>query len=1412
MALTQEQVTLISVAAFGVTPGEHSKYFLNSDAAGKFLIGSTGKQIHEVLDLKEPLTGTAAVAAVLAHEYNYLVITQGLEEVSNAEFVKNTAKNLGAELGAENSKTLAVDLASGMPRYEALVKFAEAEAEKAGGIEKVAGVITALENDKTIDSVAEDLRGSAVKPETPNKPEVDGKTYVLKEGRDVETGTGDNDLFIADVGQNQNGAIANSLSTGDRLDGGAGRDTLEATLIEDSVVDHGLGIAPRPITNNIEEVKIEALESVALDATRMVDVDYFESNFSRDNLTIENINIRGANIKVTNDVKFGIKDVQYNAGFHAKFDTESLTAKADSTTGSQLRINLMDLGTEANPYSSAEPLGQLNVNGFRFNIDGVAKTIVSEAIDAAKTYAELFAAVQVALVEATKSDSSLEGLQVSLEKDAFNTGTYGGIDGDSIVISDKKGRELKGKGFVQEGDTTEFTLYGRFSDEEPIFTGNLIETTLTLDNAGRGSMAGHVSIGGASNSDEGVDKINLIVNRDSKIKSLNVADFSKAKGTRDLQEIELTSGVKAGSLTIGTIEDVQIFNATAFEGENLVLENINLLDAQDHYYNTSKANSTMTFNLKGDGNQKDSNLSSDANFSLNVVTAGGNDEITINTNYTIDAYGKLTDKNGSDSQFIDHLNQMNVKVTTGGGADIVTTQGYGAAIIDTGAGNDWIRTDNSGDFAKFLLNGDTSGSGKPALEWGSSPADSVVGGGNKSFQMFKTKVQVEFLGVKSDWIEIKSDKYLTTSRDINDAIKAAIKGDNELSKLLKFTDTRNEALVVESLVDRFLATDGSDFNINFLAPRMSDGTNAVNSHLDYKEQATVSNGDYQKAWESYVDSTWGGGSNAPTANPFNGLTTEAGVQTVINSVIAGVQGNQYVTDAAHQQNGSNSSALTYNVVNAGGGDDVIVLSSNVNDGIDKVVFTGEFGHDTIVNFNTNSGGGTSGDLLDFTDYLDKAANGRGTSANIKTNITEQSVQFNYSGFSANTAVSGSFAHHNTISAIDLSKLWSGIGASKPKSFLELTIAHVKASLEAGNTTSGYTTANIGMKSVLLVAKDQVVNQDGTLGAAATVKDEAIVFVVTVTGVDKDGKVTFDVQKKGSFQLAKAFSDLNDLSANDFAGTAEAIAAEAIVKANIEGVELPSQEALIEVAQKAIAAAKVELSKAANLKVSADELVANATTADLAKAAAEKANEAKVAAEKAKVAAAEAVKAAAKTTDKATQEAANTELTNATDAVKEADDTVADAAEKVEATKPTIIELSFDTGAEGLEASDAGTDAEDTFVVVAGQTFEDLTTVNITDFGTGDKINLKGAYVGGFDIPALGTLVTSPADISVNETGGLTIMLFNAPDADNIDTWVVNVAGEAIDADVIAAVNDAADAPAALAGVNAILGEGWFDFA
>jgi hypothetical protein len=89
---------------------------------------------------------------------------------------------------------------------------------------------------------------------------VTGETYFLTVGQDGLNGNISNDTFIADVMQNPLGAQVNSLGTGDRLNGGAGTDALEAQVTEGANYG-GLGAPVQPRTTSIEVVKMEALNS-----------------------------------------------------------------------------------------------------------------------------------------------------------------------------------------------------------------------------------------------------------------------------------------------------------------------------------------------------------------------------------------------------------------------------------------------------------------------------------------------------------------------------------------------------------------------------------------------------------------------------------------------------------------------------------------------------------------------------------------------------------------------------------------------------------------------------------------------------------------------------------------------------------------------------------------------------------------------------------------------------------------------------------------------------------------------------------------------------------------------------------------------------------------------------------------------
>jgi hypothetical protein len=139
-----------------------------------------------------------------------------------------------------------------------------------------------LETGKDLGYAASPVTGSEVVD--PGDVAVEGTTYTLTSGTDrgdAFTGTNDNDTYNAWLEQNSMaGGVSNSLSSADRLDGGAGNDVLNAELVTEFVgADTGYNIDVQPTTANIEEVRIEARDFsnapgniVTLDAKNMKDI------------------------------------------------------------------------------------------------------------------------------------------------------------------------------------------------------------------------------------------------------------------------------------------------------------------------------------------------------------------------------------------------------------------------------------------------------------------------------------------------------------------------------------------------------------------------------------------------------------------------------------------------------------------------------------------------------------------------------------------------------------------------------------------------------------------------------------------------------------------------------------------------------------------------------------------------------------------------------------------------------------------------------------------------------------------------------------------------------------------------------------------------------------------------------------
>ena len=96
---------------------------------------------------------------------------------------------------------------------------------------------------------------------------VPGDTFILTSDTDVLTGTADDDEFLGYIQQNPFlGNASNTLSSAERLDGGAGNDRLYAELSPEFVGFGGIDNDPidaldvQPRLKNIEEIDIEARE------------------------------------------------------------------------------------------------------------------------------------------------------------------------------------------------------------------------------------------------------------------------------------------------------------------------------------------------------------------------------------------------------------------------------------------------------------------------------------------------------------------------------------------------------------------------------------------------------------------------------------------------------------------------------------------------------------------------------------------------------------------------------------------------------------------------------------------------------------------------------------------------------------------------------------------------------------------------------------------------------------------------------------------------------------------------------------------------------------------------------------------------------------------------------------------------
>lgn len=677
-----------------------------------------------------------------------------------------------------------------------------------------------------------------------------------------------------------------------------------------------------------------------------------------------------------------------------------LTSESRSTN-SQLFIELLDIRAAG----TAEPLGNLPIDGIRFNIDGEATVLRSDAIFEAKTYQELLSAIR----EEIADDSDLAGF--TAEIGSSFTATDGGQPipgavGSTIILNDAQGREISGGSFTySDQETGGFTLYGDLSTEAPESVRELISTNLELDNVGYGSQGGSINLAGESNTDKGIEEFN--VNAENGV-WLSRLESQSPSGKQALKEINLTGG---GYFRVGQQSDQNVL------GVAKVLDSWSVDNGPGHDFTTDRNDITGLVDVEKfngqdfDGEVKlnayitddviarDMNAQDDQtdpaedNVNYTYLTAGGDDQISLVIQEGVlqreDALLNINAGNGNnvvETVIVDALGvptsvvnqQLNqnfgkeqVTISTGTGDDVVRTWGAGDATINTYAGNDVIYADNSGlidlgtgasvegtvwEFNSTAVAGDAAPSEESNSDIGlSAGADGVA----QTFNAFKLQVQVSFKGFESVWVNVPhsvnpGDEYKTTALDINQAIKDAVNNDAVLKNLIEANDGNGNILDIVSLIDD---ANAGDLNVDFRGPLAVGAANPAG-----RPQLTQAEAD----------------------NANLDATAELGDINTIYAYDGGPNGGGTGNSEVFADGGVASQVESDNVINAGTGNDVIVLGTGAESN-DTVKIDGVFDRNSIVNFESDSAD-AGYDILDFTSLFANEQSGRfGTGIGVDDN-------------------------------------------------------------------------------------------------------------------------------------------------------------------------------------------------------------------------------------------------------------------------------------------------------------------------------------------------------------------------------------------------------------------------------------------
>ena len=243
---------------------------------------------------------------------------------------------------------------------------------------------------------------------------------------------------------------------------------------------------------------------------------------------------------------------------------------------------------------------------------------------------------------------------------------------------------------------------------------------------------------------------------------------------------------------------------------------------------------------------------------------------------------------------------------------------------------------------------------------------------NNSYNLFNTTVSVTFKGIVAT-ANVPNTGYKTSDLQVNQGIKDAINNNAVLSKLIVATDGPANTLVITSLIDGQLTLDNLSIAINLPLVTALSSVDVAAAAPIYGLAAGATAADVLAAMVA-----------AKTAFDTKGDYVDQWAET------GAFAGNANIRGAA-------STTPSDNTINPGTGNDVIVLGTTVGSDAmlssnDTVVYSPDFGNDTIVHFKVGSLA-AGGDILNLSG-LGGGALTTAFNVNKSTNVATEAAAVN----------------------------------------------------------------------------------------------------------------------------------------------------------------------------------------------------------------------------------------------------------------------------------------------------------------------------------------------------------------------------------------------------------------------------------